>query len=200
MPFPHARLLFVAAAALLVAAPPAHAARTVEIKADRPGVTVAISALGGDGNPIATCSVPCTLDVPDGRYRIDVDSDAPVRHRALEVDRDVRVDVRAGSSSAGVGRVLGITGVVVTGVGVIAALSIGLTCISGACDDPGKSHEVRRDQYVALGVAGVSAAIAVTGWVLYFTNRTSFTIAGRPAVFGVTPLPGGLTAGLVGAF
>jgi hypothetical protein len=121
------------------------------------------------------------------------------RRRAANIDRDLKIDVRAGSTSASTGRVLGITGTAVAGTALLAGLFVGLGCIAGTCSDADYSN-IRRDRYIAFGVAGASAAVAVTGWVLYFTNRTSFTIAGSPAVLVAMPRPGGLTAGFAAAF
>jgi hypothetical protein len=199
MPFPRAHLVSAIVAASLVMAPVAHADRNVEIKADRPGVTAAIRALGGDGETIATCSVPCTLNVPDGRYRIEVESDGPTRRRALNVDRDLKIDVRVGSTSASTGRVLGITGTAVAGTALLASILVGGACFGGTCSDADWAN-IRRDRYIGFGVAGVSAAVAVSAWVLYFTNRTSFRIAGSPAVLVAMPRPGGLTAGFAASF
>jgi hypothetical protein len=116
-----------------------------------------------------------------------------------EIDRDLKVDVRAGSTSASTGRVLGITGTAVAGTALLASILVCGACFGGTCSDADWAN-IRRDRYIGFGVAGVSAAVAVSAWVLYFTNRTSFRIAGSPAVLVAMPRPGGLTAGFAASF
>jgi hypothetical protein len=187
---------------LLVLQAPAHAGTThaVDVEADRPGVSAEIRSLDEQDTVVATCIAPCSIRLGEGRYRMDVESDAPRRKAVFRVDADTRVEVRAGTGVARTGQILGITGTVATGVALLGALLVGASCISGGCDDPATNDRVRRDQYIGVGIAGVSAIVAVTGWVLFFRNRTSISVSERRAAFFAVPQRDGFALGLAATF
>ena len=178
-------------------ATPTHA---VDVQADRPGVSAELRSLDAPDSVLATCTPPCSLRVGEGRYRLEVESEAPRRKATLLVDADTHVEVRAGTAVATTGRILGITGTVATGVSLLGTLLVGAGCIAGGCDDPATNDRIRRDRYIGLGLAGASVVVAVTGWILYFGNRTSISVDARRTALFVLPRKDGFALGLAASF
>lgn len=189
-------------ATLLTLGTRAHADTThaVDVRADRPGVSAELRSLDAPDSVLATCTPPCSLRVSEGRYRLEVESEAPRRKATFRIDADTRVEVRAGTAVATTGRILGITGTVATGVSLLGTLLVGAGCLAGGCDDPATNDRIRRERYIGLGLAGASAVVAVTGWILYFGHRTSISVGARPAALFALPRRDGFALGLAASF
>lgn len=169
------------------------------LHADRPGVVHKITSASGAIAPF-TCVGDCTVWLPRGRYRVDVDGDLPRAHRVLDVLGASRIDTEAGSSSERTtGLVLGITGSAAAGVGLALLL---LTGMEGALSEGSKqgAPERQRDGWIALGVFGGGALLSTVGWLTFAGARTKMEVGSGAPRWSVKPSTVGWGLAVEGRF
>jgi hypothetical protein len=192
----------VIAAGLTAGAAPARAeAVPVEIRADRPGVSIGLTDWAAPGAVVA-CGEHCALNLPQGTYRLDLTgADGRVASRKLVIHRPSQVTVAPPDDSAReTGAILKDTGTGLAALGfgmlmysLIHQVSISYTCNS--CDS---------QAWVAYAGASIlvgGAALGFAGKAVEQRNsqpRLEITHTPRAAASGLrlSPVAGPRSAGL----
>jgi hypothetical protein len=137
----------------------------VEIRADRPGVSIGLTDWAAPGAVVA-CGEHCALNLPQGTYRLDLTgADGRVASRKLIIRRPIQVTVAPPDDSAReTGAILKDTGTGLAGLGLgmllyslIHQTAISYTCNS--CDNQ-------------AWVAYAGASVLVGGAALGFAGKT----------------------------
>ncbi|GAC1352290.1 MAG: hypothetical protein NVS3B20_09750 [Polyangiales bacterium] len=149
-----------------------------------------------DDRVVAICREDCTMQLPRGRYRLDVGETDDTRDgdKDVDVDGPTSLEVSAGSKSQRTwGLVMGITGIPITFISLVG-------------------YAAQYQDYngnVAVGLlvtAAAGAGLTTAGWILFGTSRTRVraesmtTRSAWPVAFGAAPVRGGFVFGGTIAF
>lgn len=167
----------------------------VQLSGDAPEVEFEISIDRRSKGP--TCTAPCTLWVPPGRYRVTMRGPGVTStSKKVDVFGPIAVEGESGSSTTHTtGLVLGVVGTIATSLGLVGAL---LAQTSRCSPDDGCHEDRRRSPTPWLITAGVGLAAAGVGWTLFGTSTSSLSTS--PARLAFTPDPHGAGLSLSTSF
>jgi hypothetical protein len=152
-----------------------------------------------DGALVATCHGDCTIVLPHGRYRVDVEETelAPGSSQTIDVYRPTTVHVTSGSKTGRrVGLTLGVLGTVIVPISVVAMLlEAHLYCVD--CEHAKPADRTAEIVWGLVGLGGV--ALATTGWVSFGSSATEVRQT-PPFEVGIFPTRNGAWSGLKIAF